>query len=50
MHAFISSIEDKRYLEYIDNINSYINSNMAKRYSLENWVNSIKKVIRLCNV
>ena len=50
MHIFISSMNSKRYLEYIDNINSYINSDMAKKYSLENWVNSIKKVIRLCNV
>jgi len=46
MYTFVSNMSNKKYLEYINNINLYIDSNIAYKYSLENWVYSIKKVLK----
>jgi alpha(1,3/1,4) fucosyltransferase len=46
---FISNMDEKRYLDYIDNIDSFLKSDKARVLSLRNWkktiINSVNNVL-----
>ena len=45
LYNFMKNISDRDYLEYIKNINDYLTSSVAKEYSLNNWLESIKSIV-----
>ncbi len=45
VHEHISAMEEGEFMEYIENIRHYLNSDMAKKFTVENLVTTITEII-----
>lgn len=48
MYKFIKNMPNNTYLRYIENINNYLDREMAQKFSLDNWFKSIESMVLLC--